>query len=616
MHDSAPAAPLPAADSPLSSDRSMHFRSLRRVALVATAVLASPPAHRALVAQQPPPPVRPARDTSATAGTPRPLSLDEAMKIAERQSENLQIARAGVDRARGQVMQAKSQYLPQLSGSLQYTRTLQSQFDVLRDTPQPQPGPDVPPAPARDTTTYFKPCTRYLAGAGATEAQRVAGLETFAQCSSGGGLGIDFTKVGFGSPNQYQIGLAGSYTLFSGGRVNAQYAAAAAGRRSADVEVTAQRAQLRLDVAQAYYDAALADRLVDIADSSLVQTEEALRQTSLARTVGNQSEFDLLRARVTRDNQIPPLLQAKTSRNLAYLRLKQLLNFPYSDSLALTDGIVDVEQAANARVTAASNDRATLTTLVFAMSDSIVRLSDTTTEARSTVRQLDESLTAQEMQRKIARSEYLPNLTLSTSYGRVAFPTGGVPNWNNFVNNWTVTVGASMPLFTGGRIRGENVVAQANVAEAKARLQQTKEFASLDARQAVAELQQAVATLAASGGTADQATRAYNIAEVRFKEGLSTQLELTESRLLLQQARANRAQAARDFQVARLRLTLLKDLPLGAGNAAGIGSAVGGRTTLPTTGTGGAGSTQQQQQPQQLPRAGSSASISGTGQPQ
>jgi outer membrane protein TolC len=593
----------------------MHFRSLRCVALVATAVLASPPAHRALVAQQPPP-VRPARDTSATAGTPRPLSLDEAMKIAERQSENLQIARAGVDRARGQVMQAKSQYLPQLSGSLQYTRTLQSQFDVLRDTPQPQPGPDVPPAPARDTTTYFTPCTRYLAGAGATEAQRVAGLETFAQCSSGGGLGIDFTKVGFGSPNQYQIGLAGSYTLFSGGRVNAQYAAAAAGRRSAGVEVTAQRAQLQLDVAQAYYDAALADRLVDIADSSLVQTEEALRQTSLARTVGNQSEFDLLRARVTRDNQIPPLLQAKTSRNLAYLRLKQLLNFPYSDSLALTDGIVDVEQAANARVTAASNDRATLTTLVFALSDSIVRLSDTTTEARSTVRQLDESLTAQEMQRKIARSEYLPNLTLSTSYGRVAFPTGGVPNWNNFVNNWTVTVGASMPLFTGGRIRGENVVAQANVVEAKARLQQTKELASLDARQAVAELQQAVATLAASGGTADQATRAYNIAEVRFKEGLSTQLELTESRLLLQQARANRAQAARDFQVARLRLTLLKDLPLGAGNAAGIGSAVGGRTTLPTTGTGGAGSTQQQQQPQQLPRAGSSASISGTGQPQ
>jgi outer membrane protein len=588
----------------------MHSRSIRGVALIATAILVSPLAHRALLAQQPAP-LRTARDTSAARGTPRPLSLDEALKMAERQSENLQIARAGVDRARGQVMQARSQYLPQLNGSLQYTRTLKSQFDVLRNS-QPQPGPDVPPAPARDTTTYFQPCTRYLAPAGATQAERLAALETFSQCSSGGG-GIDFTKAGFGAPNQYQLGLTGSLNVFTGGRLTAQSVAAAAGRRSANVEVTAQRAQLQLDVAQSYYDAALADRLVDIADSSLVQTEEALRQTSLARQVGNQSEFDLLRARVTRDNQIPPLLQAKTSRTLAYLRLKQLLNLPYSDSLTLTDGIVDVEQAANARVTASSNDRAALTAVVFALSDSIVQQSDTSTESRATVRQLDEALTAQQAQRRVARSEYLPNVTLSTSYGRVAFPTGGVPDWNQFLNNWTVTLGASMPLFTGGRIRGENVVAQANVAEAKARLQQTRELASLDARQAVAELQQAVATLAASGGTAEQATRAYTIAEVRFREGLSTQLELTESRLLLQQARANRAQAARDFQVARLRLTLLKDLPLGAGNAAGVGSAVGGRSTLPAA--GGAGSIQQQQQqPQQLPRAGQSASVSGPGQ--
>ena len=588
----------------------MFFRSTRRVAIVATALFAGPLAAVAGVAAQQP---TPARNAPATPATPRALSLDEAIRIAERESENLQIARAGIDRARGQQQQARSQYLPQLNGSLQYTRTLKSQFEVLQNE-QPTPGPNVPPAPARDTTTFFQPCTRYLAAAGATQAERLAALETFAQCTSGGGGGIDFTKVGFGSKNQYQLGLTGSVNLFTGGRVSAQNAAAAAGTRSASIEMTAQRAQLHLDIAQAYYDAALADRLVDIADSSLVQTEEALRQTSLAREVGNQSEFDLLRARVTRDNQIPPLLQAKTSRNLAYLRLKQLLNLPYSDSLTLTDGIADVEERANARIAASTGNRADLAAMVFALTDSLVQQSDTSTEARATVRQLDEALTAQEAQRRIARSEYLPSLTLSTSYGRVAFPNAGVPNWNQFVNNWTVTVGASMPLFTGGRIRGENTVAQANVAEAKARLQQTREFASLDARQAVAQLQQAVATLAASGGTAEQATRAYNIAEVRFREGLSTQLELTESRLLLQQARANRAQAARDFQVARLRLTLLKDLPLGSGGATGTGSTAGGNTSITTPGGAGAIQQQQQQQPQQPQRAGSAASISGPGQ--
>lgn len=557
-----------------------------------------------LSAQQP----NAARPASAT---PRALSLQEALQIAVRASENVQIAQAGVDRARGQVMQARSQYMPQLSGSLQYTRTLKSQFSALQ-TSQPEPGPDVPPRPPEDTTTFFQPCTRYLAAPGATEAERLTGLETFSRCSTGGG--IDFTRVGFGSKNQYQLGLTGSVNLFAGGRIAAQSSAAKAGRRAADIELSAQRAQLQLDVAQAYYDAALADRLVAIADSSLVQTEEALRQTSLARQVGNQSEFELLRARVTRDNQVPAVLQAKTTRELSYLRLKQLLNLPYSDSLTLTDGIGDTDTATPSLTSTASNTAANAAAMVVAMTDSLVQRSDTSAEARATVRQLNESLNAQEAQLKVAKSEYLPSVSLSSSYGRVAFPNAGIPDWNSFVNNWTVTLGASVPIFTGGRTRGDNIVAAANVTEARARLQQTREFAALDARQAVAQLEQAAATLAASGGTAEQATRAYSIAEVRFREGLSTALELTESRVLLQQARANRAQAARDFQVARLRLTLLKDLPLGAGGSIGGSTGTGG-TTAPAGGATGGAVQQQQPQQQTQPRAGqSAASVSAPGQ--
>jgi outer membrane protein TolC len=573
--------------------------------IFAAAAFASLLAARAVSAQQP----NAARPASSAA---RALSLDEALRIAERASENVQIAQAGVERARGQILQARSQYMPQLAGSLQYTRTLKSQFSALQ-TSQPEPGPDVPPRPPSDTTTYFQPCTRYLAAPGATEAQRLAGLETFSRCSSGGG--IDFTRVGFGSKNQYQLGLSGSVNLFAGGRITAQNAAAKAGRRAADIELSAQRAQLQLDVAQAYYDAALADRLVAIADSSLVQTEEALRQTTLARQVGNQSEFELLRARVTRDNQVPAVLQAKTTRDLSYLRLKQLLNLPYSDSLTLTDGIGDTDTAMPSLTSTASNTAANAAAMVMAMTDSLVQRSDTSAEARATVRQLNESLSAQQAQLKVAKSEYLPSVSLSSSYGRVAFPNAGLPDWNSFVNNWTVTVGASVPIFTGGRTRGDNVIAAANVTEARARLQQTKEFAALDARQAVAQLEQSAAVLAASAGTAEQATRAYSIAEVRFREGLSTALELTESRVLLQQARANRAQAARDFQVARLRLTLIKDLPLGAGGSFGGSTGTGGTTGAPAGGAAGGATQQQPQQQQTQPRAGqSAASVSAPGQ--
>ena len=78
-------------------------------------------------------------------------------------------------------------------------------------------------------------------------------------------------------------------------------------------------------------------------------------------------------------------------------------------------------------------------------------------------------------------------------------------------------------------------------------------------------------TWEASAGTVQQAQRAYEIAEIRYREGLSTQLELSDARLLLVQAQANRAQAGRDLQVARVHVALLPDLPLAG--FAGCGAA-------------------------------------------
>ena len=482
----------------------------------------------------------------------RQLSLDEALRIAESQSEGIRIAQAGVQRARGVQLQARSQYLPQVGASLTYTRTLASQFSALADAAPAAPPVGTPPVPPGDGTTYYSPCTRYLAAAGATEAQRLLSLETFAKCSAGtGGLGIDFSKVGFGSRNQYQLGVQGSLDLYSGGRAQSQNRAAAAGRTAAEIELASQHARLSLDITEAYFDAVLADRLVAIAESSLAQTESVLGQTRLARQVGNQSEFDLLRAQVTRDNQMPALLQRRTDRDLAYARVKQMLNVPGTERLTLTTGL--------------TNERDQAQVVRAAGAGAVTGETDTSSVARAPVRQLGEALRASQEDLRIARSSWLPTVSLSTQYGRVAFPSSGLPDLGNFLTNWTVSLSASVPLYTGGRTKGAAMVAEAAVRDAEARYEQVREAASLDAQQALALLAQAEAALAASQGTSGQAAKAYAIADVRYREGLSTQVELNDSRLLLQQASANSALAVRNVQVARMRVALLRDLPLGVG---------------------------------------------------
>lgn len=449
----------------------------------------------------------------------RAISLEDAIKLADRSSESVEIARAAVKRANGQQLVARSQFLPQLQGSVSYSRALASQFEGLS-----------------------------------------FGNDSSSGSGSGGGSGSDFQSVGFGAENSWTFGLQISQNVFTGGRVSGQRMAANAGRRAADVELTAQRAQLILDVTQAYYNAVLAGRLSDIAEASLGWNEDVLKQTTKAREVGSSSEFDLLRAQVARDNYVPVVLQRRSDRQVAMLRLKQMLELPLDDSLRL------------------STDIDSLPVNMASVTGLVVATPDTSSDARATVREAAENVKAQQGLKRAARSEHLPTIAITSGYQRLFFPTSTFPQMNDYRENWTVGFSAGVNLFSGGRVRGGLFVADANLREAEARHKQARELAALDSRIALSQLQQAEASWRASQGTAEQARKAYSIDEIRYREGISTQTDLTQSRLLVEQAMVNRAVAARDLAVARMRLTLLKDLPLNGGNAFG---ATAGTTSTP-----------------------------------
>ena len=442
--------------------------------------------------------VTPAR-TQEPAVQGRRLSLAEALRIAETASEDVGIARAGAERARGERLRARSELFPQIYASAGYTRTLASQFEDLADEAPPEDG-------------------------------------------------FDFSALPFGQANNWTLGLNVDQTIFAGGRVIAQTRAAGAGQRIAETSLSSARAQLVLDVTEAYFDAALADQLVAIAASTLEQAETTLRHTQLARQVGNQPEFELLRATVARDNQRPILIQRRADRDIALMRLKQMLNLPLDEPLLLTTPLDDSTAALPARLTSG-----------LAITPDSISASE-----RAPVRQAADAVQINESALRIARSQRLPQLKVNMQYGRVAYPPNGVPTWDDFSTNWTVGVAMQIPLFTGGRIGGDVRVAQADLEESRYRLTQARELAELDSYAAMSRLAAAEAAFSASAGTAQQAARAYQIAEVRYREGISTQVELSDSRILLEQAKANRALAARDLAVARARVALLRELPFGA----------------------------------------------------
>jgi outer membrane protein TolC len=192
---------------------------------------------------------------------------------------------------------------------------------------------------------------------------------------------------------------------------------------------------------------------------------------------------------------------------------------------------------------------------------------DTSVRDRSSVRQAEANITAQEYALRAAKWERLPSAQISSTYQRYGYPADGAFVQNLFgayYPNWTVSFGVSVPIFLGGKLTGDRMVAEANLEEARQSLEQVKELAELDAHTAMSQLNMAEASYDASVGTDTQAARAYSIAEVRFREGISTQVELQQSRTQYEQARLNRVLAARDLEVARLRVVFIKDLPVAA----------------------------------------------------
>ncbi len=457
----------------------------------------------------------PAPAATVTSGA---LSLGDALRMAERKSVNVRIAQAGAARAAGQQRQADSQLLPQINGSATYQRAIQNQFQAISEQfAQPDTG-STPPA---DDGISNSPLAQI-----------------------------------FAAPNTAVLTLSATQNLWTAGRLSAQRAVARAGRDAADIQLTSARAQALLDVAASYYDAVAAERLQAIADSTLELTERTLKSVELARSLGTASEFDLLRARVTRDNSRPASIMARGNRTAAMLRLKQLLEIPLSTPLTLTTPIRDDAGIVTAPMAPVE------------LADSRSVAPDTSVSARAIVRQAQAQLSASEQALSAAKLARLPSVQLSTLYQRFAYPPEGTflpGSLDLYFPNWTVTLGLSFPIFTGGRLTGDRAIAEANVMEARARLQQARDGAEVDALLAIVALEQAQAAYLASVGTDAQAAQAYRIAEVRFTEGLSTPVELTESRVQLQQARLQRVTSARDLEVARLRLALLKDLPINIG---------------------------------------------------
>ena len=485
------------------------------------------------------------------AGPTVQLSLRSAVARALDESEEVGLAQSQIDLVETQVSQARAALYPQINANVAYQRTLASAFDtggsvVVPDSLQFNPDP----------TASIEDRIRYL--------EQNAGL------AATGALGGLFGNLPFGQKNVYSATLTGSQSIFSPQALVALGIARGA-RDAARYGSVEQIADVRLQTEQAYIQALVAREFVDISEAALAQAEAFRAQEQLRERAGRASELDVLRADVDLENLRPQLVQAQNAADLALLNLKRLANIPFEQPVELTTALTLPSAEALADLAL----------------DPVAE-----TQQRAAVLAADAQVDIRERQVRLQRAAYLPSVTLQSSYGRQLFPTSVFAFDTSPRTDWTVSVGVSIPIFDGFRRRAQ--VAQATVELRQAELQRTQlvESVQLQVEQALREKRRAAALIAARQRTVEQATRVYDLTELRYQNGLATQLEVSQARLALLSARSNLVQGLADFYTADTdvaRATITGTSGFGTGFSMGTGAAlpdVAPPVSTPTAPTG------------------------------
>lgn len=310
-------------------------------------------------------------------------------------------------------------------------------------------------------------------------------------------------------------------------------------RRSARLDISAAQASLEdaetavaLAARRAYYQALLSRELQTVQTQALEQARQRLDQVQEFFDAGTAAEFDLLTAQVEVDNIRPELIQAENDLALALEELRRITGIPAGTPLELVDGFSEtlpLVPALDAAVAQALGQRSDL---------EAQRLRAESAEARTIA----------------AERSNFPTLDFESAYRRNASTTDAFPGDDEFTNSWNATLSLTWPLFESGARAGRVVAAEAIRDTEQLLLQQLTEDARLEVRQAVLALRAAHQSVEASQSNVRRAERALEIAGVRYRNGLSTQVELNDAELAVTRARSNYAQALYSAAVARAEL--------------------------------------------------------------
>jgi outer membrane protein TolC len=342
---------------------------------------------------------------------------------------------------------------------------------------------------------------------------------------------MDYTLQSFSLANNYSASVEAyqilfNSTVFEGIGASKIYLQTAKELENATISGTV------LSVERAFYGVLLSKDLYDIALASYENAKENYENVSKLYDQGMVSEYDLLQVQVRVENIKPVILQLENVKKNALDGLKLTLGMAPSSEIDVSGSLVYNDEPLpelEEMIKYALENNYSIKTLDLK-------------------RQVDKAFIS------LGTSEYWPTLS---AFGNYSF--SGASDSFTFQNYKSAMVGInfSMNIFQGNRTKSKVQQYEITYKTTGEQLEKLKDLVKTQIKMKYLELQRVKSLVESQQKNVGLAQRAYEMADIRFREGKSTLLEVKNSDVELRNAKSGLLESIHSYIVSRAELVNL-----------------------------------------------------------
>jgi outer membrane protein len=350
---------------------------------------------------------------------------------------------------------------------------------------------------------------------------------------AGSRLGEQNRLIPVNGDASYTTGLSMNLDVFDGGNRLFRLRGAKANVNAAEANEILQEYNVALNVKQQYYAVLAARESESAAKSQYDQATEQLKTATARVAAGAATKSDSLRAVILVGNAQLALITARNNLNNANAALTRLVATPF---------VVTATPGDSSESIAIGTDSATIASLAL-RGPAVQQAEEASVAARANVRG---SLTS-----------YLPTVALRFNRGGNGFDKGFGWGDSPFAYSQTMSLNLTFPFFNQGTREEQIVRSRVAADNAAAQLRDTRLLAQQQLTQYMSAFRSAEQRVQIQLASVEAAEEDLRVQQRRYSLGASTFLDVLNSQVTLNQARAALIQARFDARVAKAQIETL-----------------------------------------------------------